>query len=84
MSNFFFAFINKIIELIGGIITVILALLPTSPFQFVANLPQDWFKFINWLIPIDQAILHLEVYIVAVGIYYGIRVVLRWIKVAGS
>lgn len=76
--------INAVIDKLGIVLTAILSLLPSSPFNFVANIDSEWLKAINWIFPVAQVVALLEVYILAVGLYYAIRIVLRWVKVAGS
>lgn len=76
--------LNAIINSLGTILQAMLLLLPTSPFNFVLNIDNQWIKAMCWLLPFAQAVAHLQVYCVAVIAYYAIRVVLRWIKVVGS
>lgn len=76
--------INAIIEKLGVVLQAVLSLLPSSPFNFVANIDNQWLKAINWLFPVSEAIAHLELYVLAVISYYAIRIVLRWIKAVGS
>lgn len=70
--------------LIAFAITVV-ELLPESPFVALEELAiaeaYQWLKWVNWFIPINSFIAILEAWLVAVGIYYGVQIVLRWVKV---
>lgn len=74
--------INEFIEIISSVFTLVLGILPETPFHW--NLDSGFLSVINWLIPIPILITQLEVYVIAVSIYYALRIVLRWLKVAGG
>lgn len=76
--------INLIIKNIGLIISAVVLLLPESPFEWAQGIDSNLFRAINWIFPIDGIIAHLTLYCTAVLAYYLIRVVLRWVKVAGD
>lgn len=76
--------LNGIINAMGDVLLIMLGLLPESPFNYVYNINSEWLANINYLFPIVQAVAHLEAFLLAVIVYYGIRIVLRWIKVVGS
>ncbi|MCX8129394.1 MAG: hypothetical protein N3I35_04755 [Clostridia bacterium] len=76
--------INGIISALGKVLQTILLLLPDSPFIFVGNLDQQWLKYINYFLPVQEFVVVLEAYVIAVGIYYAIRIPLRWAKAAGE
>jgi len=82
MGNFLVNMINKIIQAIGLIITEAINLLPTSPFVMSQSVESEWVNAISWVFPLGTVISHLEAFTVAVGVFYLIRVVLRWLKVA--
>lgn len=76
---------NKIISLIGGGLSAILFLLPNSPFSWdISGIDNSFLKIIFWIIPIQQILASLEAYILSVGLYYAVRTILRWAKVAGE
>lgn len=56
--------------------------LPTSPFRkaidLLGNIP--YIEEINWFIPIEETVLILEWWGLAIGVYYGYMIVLRWVK----
>lgn len=72
--------INKIIEKVGAVITILFAWLPDSPFQGLIGSAAQWTQYINYVIPVYSIILHLSLYLTAVAIYYVVRIALRWAK----
>lgn len=78
-------FVNLIISTISLIINTILSILPSSPFQFVINnIDSSWLSSINYIFPVATVVAHLQLYLSAVVVYYGIRIILRWTKVVSS
>lgn len=73
------ALVNLIIKAIGGIGGLILMLLPDSPFQNI-NIEIPYLAELNWVIPFNFMINITAVWLVAVGLYYSVMIVLRWIK----
>lgn len=79
--------INIINGLINGLasgIAVILNLLPSSPFTWDLSGASGLIGFVFWLFPIPEMITLITSYVSAVALYYVVRVVLRWMKVAGE
>ncbi len=76
--------INIVIEKIGHAIELLLSLLPDSPFLWVERIDSKVLDVINYVIPIPAIISHLQVYVLAVALYYAIRIALRWVKAAGG
>lgn len=66
-----------------ALVAFILPLLPVSPFTTViesfSNIP--WLAQLNWFFPVSECIAVLEVWIVAVGLYYIYSAIMRWIKI---
>lgn len=75
---------NAIIAGLGAVLQAILSLLPPSPFSFIESFDQGWLAVMNWIFPVSSAVAHLEVYLSAVVVWYGLRIVMRWIKAAGA
>lgn len=75
---------NAIIKGFGVVLTAILSLLPKSPFVFVSSINNKYLGYINYFLPVTSAVAHLELFVAAVLIYYGLRVVLKWVKAAGN
>ena len=76
--------INKLIEQLAVVISALLNLLPDTPFKWAENLEGDMWQFLQWIFPISGAIAHLQLFVIAVIIYYGLRIALRWVKAAGA
>lgn len=60
-----------------------LDLLPTSPIVFLSSNStiSKYLSWVNWFIPVYTWIAILENWLVAIGIYYVVQVVLRWLKI---
>lgn len=76
--------INAVISAIGSILGFVFDLLPDSPFNFANSLDNEIVKAINWLIPFPAMVAHLTAFVLAVAVYYALRIVLRWLKAVGS
>lgn len=77
----FVGLINLIIKALGGIANALLTLLPPSPFTILDTLEIPYLDNINWIIPVSTIVTVTGYWIGAVGLYYVVQVVLRWIKV---
>lgn len=75
---------NTIISGVGAMLSAVLLILPNSPFNFVQTINSSWLKAICWIFPIQEAIVHLTAFVASVVIYYGIRILMRWLKVVGT
>ena len=62
------------------ILSVVLALLPQSPFSLYAELVNDipYLNYLNWFIPMSEIVLVVEAWLVVVSVYYGYMVALRY------
>lgn len=68
---------NALNDVLGWILCV----LPDSPFKLLSNSPiSDYIGYINYFIPIDYILSTLSLWLIAVGAYYGYKVILAWIK----
>lgn len=76
--------LNKLIAAIGAGISAILSLLPNSPFNSVLNIDNKYLQYINYIFPVAGIVAHLVTYLTAVAAYYIIRLIMRWIKLAGN
>lgn len=63
-------------------------LLPNSPFiQFkdtVSSTIQPYVKWLNWFFPVDWILTLMSVWLVAIGSFYMVQAVGRWLKALGS
>lgn len=76
--------INAIIEKFGEALQALISILPASPFNYTYTMDNKFIKIINYILPFSQAVAHLTAYLSAVVVYYGLRIVLKWIKAAGN
>ena len=76
--------INYIIQALGNTLGTLLDLLPNTPFTYILNIDHWLVDAINWAFPVEMAIAHISAFATAVGIYYIIRIPLRWLKAAGD
>ena len=63
-------------------LVVVLQLLPKSPFVYLEANPTvtKWLGYVNYFIPIDFMVSVGSTWLVAVGIYYVVSVILRLVK----
>lgn len=74
-------FINAIIKSLGYVLSLIVAILPSSPFQAIDNSSvTDYLGFLAWVIPFPTIISILQLWVTAIGVFYLQMIVLRWIK----
>lgn len=77
--------INSVINALAVAISSVIALLPPSPFTWdFSGINNSFLKFFLWFVPVDGLVSILTAYVGAVATYYGLRVILRWAKVAGE
>ncbi len=76
--------INAIISKLGSALQALLMILPQSPFDYVLEVDNKFVQNINYILPLPQVVAHITAMVQAVIIYYGIRIVLKWIKAAGN
>lgn len=77
----FVTVINWLIKLVSSILNVLFTLLPPSPFKVIDNSPiSEYLQYINYFCPVDEVVAIGEVWLTAIGIYYLVQVVLRWVK----
>ena len=57
-------------------------LLPRCPFLYLQEIPIDseLLAFVSWVIPFPQIIALLQAWTVAIGVWYVVKVGLRWAK----
>jgi len=80
----FIKFANFFIDSIGFVLQSLILLLPQSPFNFDYSDATPFMQLINWLIPIPAMLSFMSLYLPVVAIYYGLRVLLRQIKLSGG
>ena len=76
-------FFEGIKEGFQGFVEALIDFLPTSPIVFLETVPEvkKYLGFLNWFIPIYTMIAMVEAWLVFIGIYYIVVVILRWLKI---
>lgn len=82
MYSFFINLINSLIRGLGSVLNLMFSLLPNSPFNYVVNssVISPYLGYINYFVPVAEILAILEAWCVAIGTYYIIQIVLRWVK----
>lgn len=77
-----FDLIQTIIDGLAVTLSAILKLLPQSPFNGLTAvmLDSDMLGYLAYLIPIQQIVVTLEMWCLAVGMYYLYMIPMRWAK----
>ena len=80
ISSIFFI-LNKLIELVGAVISVLYALLPSSPFQAIQNSEfSSLLSQINYFIPVYEFVSIMQLWLVCIAVFYLYSMFARWIK----
>lgn len=75
------AFAQMLIDAICAVLNAVCMLFPPSPFKLVSVSGfADLLGKINYFIPIYEFVAIGEAWLVAVGVYYAISLVARWVK----
>ena len=85
LGDFLILIFNYLIAGVGVVLGWIVQLFPDSPFSEPAA-PPDLVNlgWVTWLIPFPQMIVDTFYLAAAIGTYYAIRVLARWIKLVRS
>jgi len=80
ISGIFFI-LNKVIEIIGSIISVLYDLLPNSPFNIISNSQfSELISQINYFLPVYEFVAIMETWLIAIAVFYLYSIFARWIK----
>ena len=73
---------NFVIDAIDFVIGGALEILPDSPFLSMNNnIAWDGFgRYLGYFFDIPTMTLHFSLYVTAIGTYYLVRMILRWLK----
>ena len=81
MGSMFQGLIDWFFNALKGILIAVLSLLPDSPFNLIDNtVIGQYLNYINWIIPMNQIIAILELWVVAIAIFYVYQAIMRWVK----
>ena len=78
--------IAKINAFLQSIASVILSILPNSPFRpFIDSMEQfEWLGVLNWFVPIGTFVTIGASWLAAIAVFYTYQLILRWAKVVGD
>lgn len=64
------------------LLSVVLAMLPVSPFTAVITALEtsEITQYIGWLIPVPEIVALLELWLVAISAFYAVSLLARWVK----
>lgn len=74
---------NWLTSKLDYVLSVVLALLPDSPFQAIttnANIT-NFLGYINYFVPMNEIMAIMQAWITAVGVFYVYQAILRFAKV---
>ncbi len=75
------AFCQMLLDALAFVLQTICKLFPPSPFVIVEHTGfGDLIAKINYFIPVYEFVSIAEAWLVAVGLYYAVSVVARWLK----
>lgn len=65
-----------------SILNAVLDMLPTSPFTFLTtdSTVSLYLSYVNWFVPVYLWISILQIWLVAIGIFYAASALMRWLK----
>lgn len=68
------------------LLSVVLTLLPSSPFNGFANLVTNipYLSYLNWFLPISEILVVFESWLLVVAIYYSILFILNYVGILKS
>ena len=74
--------LQSIINGLGDFGRELVSALPGSPFQAINAVMIDnkLLSYISWVIPVQQILSLLQLWTVAIGVYYLCMLVMRWVK----
>lgn len=82
MWTYIVEFLNALIKQLGTIVTSIFNILPNSPFSDIDITPlNDYLGYLNYLVPVGKIVSVVTLWTIAIGTYYIVQIVLRWLKV---
>lgn len=70
---------------INYVLSMVALILPDSPFTLLNKSPiAEYLGYINYFVPIDFMVNSLAAWTAAILLFYGVQIILRWVKAAAS
>lgn len=74
-------FVQLLLDALVAVLNGLCTLFPASPFKMIAHTGfGDLIAKINYFIPVYEFVSIGELWLIAVGLYYAISVIARWVK----
>ena len=81
MAAFVIGMCNLLIKGLGAVLSVIILLLPDSPFKLLDSSPiAPYLSGINWLVPVGLMLDIGTSWLLAISIYNIYQIAMRWLK----
>lgn len=78
-------FFNQLMEKVKD---TLITVLPASPFStFFANfetINHEWLGWLNWIVPVNEILDVVAVWLIAIALFYIYSIAMRWIKMIGD
>lgn len=76
------AIFNWITDKLDYILAAVLVMLPDSPFIMLEKSSEinAVLGFVNWVVPLSEMVAILQLWIVAITVFYVYQLILRWAK----
>lgn len=78
-------FFNQLMEKVKD---TLITVLPVSPFStFFANfetINHEWLGWLNWIVPVNEILDVVAVWLIAIALFYIYSIAMRWIKMIGD
>lgn len=75
------AFVQSLLDAVVMVLNFVAGIFPSSPFMIIQHTGfGDLIAQINYFIPIYEFVSIAEAWLVAIGIYYAVSVLARWVK----
>ena len=74
-------FVQKIIDIVGAALGLLVSLFPRSPFQAISGSDfGDLISKINFFIPVYEFLSIAQLWLIAIAVYYLYSTFARWLK----
>ena len=75
------AFVQMLLNAVVAVLNFVAGIFPASPFKLIEHSGLgDLIAQINFFIPLYECLSIAEAWLIAVGIYYAVSILARWVK----
>ncbi|MGB9660584.1 MAG: hypothetical protein ACPL5F_01020 [Moorellaceae bacterium] len=72
--------LQGVLDFVGILVNGVLSSLPDSPFVNIGGIVEQYLRWLNYFVPVGDMITLMSAYLGAVGVWYGVRWVLRFAR----